>query len=506
MPIHGEGKIMSNYRNIDSLFTSGDMTTEKERKSKLIKRLHILLDICLTITAFVGSYFIRRDLLSSSFDGLSVNPNYYIVLLIIMIIWFVIFNYFNIYDTFTEKNFSGILIDLLKAAGTSLVFLIAILFILRITDVSRFLLTIFFITNLLLLVSAKYVLYRVLKNSLQSYQNIRNLLIVGGKNRAVGFIRLVMSSRKNYNIIGCLETDEDDIGKEVHMGVKVIGTIEDLKRIVVDEVVDEVVFAMPLKKIDNVDGYMILIEMLGKTARILPDWQIHSFVYQPGICSVGFDDFMGAPTMVLCPTSRNHHDLFIKMLLDYSVALIVTIGSLPLMIITGIMIKITSKGPIFFRQERMGLNGRRFRIYKFRTMVMDAERKLKDLKKSNEMDGPAFKIKNDPRIIPFIGSFLRKTSLDELPQVINILRGEMSLVGPRPPLPEEVNEYGIWQRRRLSMKPGLTCLWQIQPNRNEISFNKWMKMDLSYIDNWTLKLDFTILWKTALVVLAGYGR
>ncbi len=203
---------MSNL-NIESIFASGDMTTEKERKSRLIKRLHILLDICLTMTSFVGSYFIRRDLLSSSFDGLSVNPNYYIVLLIIIIIWFVIFNYFNIYDTFTEKKFTGILIDLLKAAVTSLVFLIAILFIFRITDVSRFLLTIFFIVNLLLLVSAKYILYRVLKNSLQSYQNIRNLLIVGGKNRAIGFIRLVLSGRKNFNIIGCLEMDENDIGK-----------------------------------------------------------------------------------------------------------------------------------------------------------------------------------------------------------------------------------------------------------------------------------------------------
>ncbi len=143
---------------------------------------------------------------------------------------------------------------------------------------------------------------------------------------------------------------------------------------------------------------MILIEMLGKTARILPDWQIHSFVYQPGICSVGFDDFMGAPTMVLCPTSRNHHDLFLKMLLDYTVAIAVTIISLPLMITTGVLIKMTSKGPVFFKQERMGLNGRRFHIYKFRTMIMDAEEKLKDLKNPMKWTGQRLKLKMIPAL------------------------------------------------------------------------------------------------------------
>lgn len=152
------------------------------------------------------------------------------------------------------------------------------------------------------------------------------------------------------------------------------------------------------------------------------------------------------------------------------------------------------------------MNGRRFMIYKFRSMPADAEARQREMKALNEADGPVFKIKNDPRIIPYIGKLLRKTSLDELPQLINVLRGEMSLVGPRPPIPAEVVEYDDWQRRRLSMKPGLTCLWQSASCRNEISFEDWMRMDLEYIDNWSLKLDFGILVKTAAVVLLGSGR
>jgi lipopolysaccharide/colanic/teichoic acid biosynthesis glycosyltransferase len=178
----------------------------------------------------------------------------------------------------------------------------------------------------------------------------------------------------------------------------------------------------------------------------------------------------------------------------------------PLFAIIAIAIKISSKGPVFYKQERSGLNGRTFMLYKFRTMAADADQKRKELEALNEADGPVFKINNDPRIIPVIGPLLRKTSLDELPQLLNIFRGEMSLVGPRPPIPAEVAQYKPWQRRRLSMKPGLTCIWQTSPNRNDISFNDWMKLDLEYIDNWSPMLDFKLLLKTAQVVLLGNGR
>jgi len=160
---------------------------------------------------------------------------------------------------------------------------------------------------------------------------------------------------------------------------------------------------------------------------------------------------------------------------------------------------------VIFSQERAGLNGRKFKVYKFRTMVADAEALRASLEDQNEMDGPAFKIDHDPRITR-IGRFLRKTSLDELPQLFNILKGDMSMVGPRPPIPTEVEQYLPCQRRRLSMKPGLTCIWQVASRRNDIPFEKWMKMDLKYIDNWCLLLDIKLLLRTITTVLLGSGK
>jgi exopolysaccharide biosynthesis polyprenyl glycosylphosphotransferase len=176
----------------------------------------------------------------------------------------------------------------------------------------------------------------------------------------------------------------------------------------------------------------------------------------------------------------------------------------PTLIVAAIAIKLTSPGPIFFMQERIGLNKRRFKIFKFRTMVPNAEKLMAKLEVHNEASGPVFKIKNDPRITP-IGKFLRKSSIDELPQLLNVLYGDMSLVGPRP-LPvrdyEGFNE--DWQRRRFSVKPGITCLWQVN-GRSGISFNQWMLLDLQYMDEWSLWLDFKILAKTVPAVFRGAG-
>jgi exopolysaccharide biosynthesis polyprenyl glycosylphosphotransferase len=196
--------------------------------------------------------------------------------------------------------------------------------------------------------------------------------------------------------------------------------------------------------------------------------------------------------------------MFIRRLLDIALASAILLSFGPLfMIPAAILIKLTSPGPILFKQLRCGLNGRQFVMYKFRSMIDNAEQLRVELETLNEMDGPVFKSSRDPRIT-FIGKILRRFSVDELPQVFNVLRGDMSLVGPRPPLPQEVARYERWHRRRLSMKPGMTCLWQIS-GRNEVSFEDWMKLDLTYIDNWSLLLDLKILLKTVPVVLMGRG-
>ncbi len=193
-----------------------------------------------------------------------------------------------------------------------------------------------------------------------------------------------------------------------------------------------------------------------------------------------------------------------KKLMDVNFSIILLLLLSPLMLIIALLIKLTSKGPVIYRQARVGLRGRQFDLYKFRTMITGADKIRTDLESKNEMDGPVFKIKDDPRITS-VGKFLRRTGFDELPQLINVLKGEMSLIGPRPPLKSETEQYKRWQLRRLSVKPGLSCFWQIIPDRNNVKFDKWMEMDLAYIDNWSPRLDFIILLKTIKTVFQRTG-
>jgi exopolysaccharide biosynthesis polyprenyl glycosylphosphotransferase len=204
-------------------------------------------------------------------------------------------------------------------------------------------------------------------------------------------------------------------------------------------------------------------------------------------------------------TQRNRLAFLWKTFMDFWISFAIIFLLSPFMLIIALMIKSTSKGPVIFKQERVGLRGRKFYIYKFRTMVANAEALKRKLMEQNESDGPTFKIKKDPRITP-VGRFLRKTGLDELPQLFNVLKGEMSLIGPRPPLPEEVEKYERWQLRRLSVKPGITCTWQIIPNRNDVIFEKWMRLDMQYIDNWSLKADFVLFFRTIISVFRAGGH
>jgi exopolysaccharide biosynthesis polyprenyl glycosylphosphotransferase len=202
-------------------------------------------------------------------------------------------------------------------------------------------------------------------------------------------------------------------------------------------------------------------------------------------------------------TPESEDLLLLKRVVDFVMALVFLVALSPLFLILAFLIKLTSRGPALYRQTRCGLGGRKFTVYKFRSMRADADLLRDELAALNEMDGPVFKIKNDPRCTA-VGSLMRKFSLDELPQLMNILKGDMAFVGPRPPLPEEVEKYERWQRRRLRMQPGLTCLWALE-GRNKLNFKRWMELDLEYIDNWSPSLDWKIILKTIPVVLLGRG-
>jgi lipopolysaccharide/colanic/teichoic acid biosynthesis glycosyltransferase len=192
-----------------------------------------------------------------------------------------------------------------------------------------------------------------------------------------------------------------------------------------------------------------------------------------------------------------------KRAFDLVVGLLVFVLVLPIFPLIALMIKLDSAGPVFYRQDRVGRGGRPFRFYKFRSMYREADRRLAELQHRNEQDGPVFKIKSDPRITP-VGQFLRRSSMDEIPQIINVLRGEMSIVGPRPPLPAEVARYLPWHRRRLDVKPGITCLWQIA-GRSQIGFDEWMRLDMQYLRTRGLRTDLAIFLKTLPAVMARRG-
>jgi len=280
--------------------------------------------------------------------------------------------------------------------------------------------------------------------------------------------------------------------------VPVLGSVSDIPEMLKKYVVDELIFAVSRKRLDELEKVFLLCEKQGIRTRVAVNFFPHM------ISKVHLDDFSGIPLLTFTTTPHNEFLLFAKRSFDIIVSSLLLVLLFPFVGLISLLIKMTSEGTVFFRQKRIGLNGRLFHLYKFRSMLKNAEELKKKIGHMNEMEGPVFKIKKDPRAT-LVGQFLRRTSLDELPQLFNVLRGDMSIIGPRPPLPGEVDQYEPWQRRRLSMKPGITCLWQVN-GRNKIrDFKKWMELDLQYIDNWSLKLDLKIFIKTIFVVLSGRG-
>ena len=277
--------------------------------------------------------------------------------------------------------------------------------------------------------------------------------------------------------------------------VPCLGKVQDLASVLTHNPVDEVFITLPIKSCyDQIETTVKICEEAGVAVSLSVD------LFERNIAQSG----IGSPSRITyscVPYPR--WKLGVKRVMDLTLALaVVFVLAIPMLFIAA-FIRLTSKGPVFFRQRRVGLNHKPFDMMKFRTMVENAEAMKSELEHLNEQKGPVFKMKKDPRITRF-GYFLRKYSLDELPQLFNILVGDMSLVGPRPPIPTEVAEYEWWQRRRLSMKPGLTCYWQVR-GRNRIGFEEWMRLDLAYIDNWSLTLDLKLLLETIPVVLKGSG-
>jgi exopolysaccharide biosynthesis polyprenyl glycosylphosphotransferase len=324
----------------------------------------------------------------------------------------------------------------------------------------------------------------------------RNILIVGCGEKAWDMGRMIARySDWGLNILGYIERNGEDLTSP---GIKVLGKISDIPQIVEENVVDELIFVGSRPSdLESLDEILAICTEQGIRTRVAID------IFPSKVSNLSMEFLENIPLLTFSTTPDHAFSLLVKRVMDIVGSLGLMVCLMPFMIAVGLLIKLTSKGPVIYRQVRCGLYGRKFVLYKFRSMREGAEDVLWEIKHLNEMDGPVFKMRNDPRVTP-LGRFLRKSSIDELPQFWNVLKGDMSLVGPRAPLPDEVREYSRWQRRRLSVKPGITCLWQVS-GRNEIDFHEWMKLDLHYIDNWSLLLDMKILLWTFPVVLLGKG-
>jgi exopolysaccharide biosynthesis polyprenyl glycosylphosphotransferase len=420
---------------------------------------------------------------------------------VILVVWPAIFSLFGLYQSQRLVSLRLEFFNVLKAVGFGTLLFAAMSFIFSRRNITPRTLLAFWIICSLVTFFARYFLQKILFHLRKHGRNLRHVVVVGNGVRGhVLASELTRRKETGYKLVGFVDDSPNVIDK--NQTSKIACKLDEFPDFLGKNVVDEVFITLPVKSYYNKISEVIqACEQQG----IPVHFPVNFFNNNNRRSKIKSVELDGAPFIV----HYTGHDLdlteiILKRLTDIVVASILIVLLLPLFIVIALLIKVSSKGPVFFIQERVGYNKRMFKLLKFRTMVQNAEKLQPGVEHLNEIDGPIFKIKNDPRITKF-GRFLRKTSLDELPQLINVLKGDMSLVGPRPLPLRDVQLFDAqWPKRRFSVRPGMTGLWQIN-GRSETKFDKLIKYDLEYIDNWSPWLDMKILLRTVPVVIGGIG-
>jgi exopolysaccharide biosynthesis polyprenyl glycosylphosphotransferase len=472
-------------------------------RARLVTRLYVVADLVATATAFYAAYVLRRfaapwvDPFDLIHRVLAPPGNYVPLLLAILGLWALIFRAHGLYGRRWARALHTEVSRIVRAIAIGGLVLAFVIFVAKLDWVSRPLVVGFLVLDVLFVMAGRRIVRAVALDSTST----RRVLVAGGQQEAFTAAADVDAHREwGLHVVGIV-TDGSWSAAPASSQHPVLGTYADIPDLVGgDLVVDEVLIAPSTGRLEDLralEGVLLQLQEIGVTTRLVVSFLPQSF------SDVSFDELGGLPLLRFSTAPKDELLLFVRRCADVLLAAsFVTLLS-PLFVAIAAGIKLTSRGPILFRQTRCGLHGRPFTFLKFRSMRTNAEALKPDLEPFNEMDGPAFKMINDPRVTPF-GRFLRRMSLDELPQLWNILKGDMSFVGPRPAVVEEVRQYAPWQRRRLTMRPGLTCLWQVS-GRNELTFEEWMRLDLEYIDNWSLWLDIKIAVMTIPAVLRGRG-
>lgn len=484
-----------------------------KRSEGFLRQLVLLIDVVAIVLAFLATHYVRDAI--HTFYRLDLIPgrevlspigsldSYLWLLLIIIPLWTGMLYLLGGYHELRIKAYRRMGWIVLKASALGLLGFGASVFVFKLHYVSRTFMALFFVVSFGLLALERAFLIACFHVVLRCGYFHRNLLIVGTGQRARALIKAVQSHTGwGLRVIGLLD---DDLKRAVRfvaehqvVGVAVLGTLAQLPSLLRQHVVDEVIFVVPRSWMSRIEPAVLECELAGVRATVAVD------LFNTRLARSHLADLNGIPLLSFDTTPIDEWQLALKRVLDVLVSGLGLLVLLLLFPIIAALIKATSPGPVFFRQVRSGLNGRQFMLYKFRSMVVDAETQQAKLQALNELNGPVFKLTNDPRLTP-VGRWLRKTSIDELPQLFNVLKGQMSLVGPRPLPTYEVARHEAWQRRRLSIPPGITGYWQVNGRNRVTDFDEWTRLDLEYIDRWSLALDMKILLKTIPAVLSGNG-
>lgn len=466
-------------------------------QAKLITRISFITNLAVTIAAFFMAYFVWR----SYQPNLQPIQHYAWILLVIVPVWLYLLGKYRIFSSLRFLQPFELCQRLVAVHFWGGITLAAVIFFVDRLTFSRGLFVTFLgcsFLSLIVLHLSRRLLFGVFR---RKGMNLRHLLIVrdGESDCSQRFVSLVEEHIDwGLRLEGFVQTNYSPSQEQIY-GYPVLGNIDNLLEVCKQHPVDEVVFCLPLARFAEVEEYVVALQEMGTTTRMVLD--LNEAGQSRRELSMFHDEL---PILTLHTKSFDAQQLFLKRVLDIAGALVGLVILGLMFPLVALAIKMDSKGPIFFGQKRIGMNGRIFKCWKFRSMYIDAEERKKELLDRNEMKGAIFKIANDPRITR-VGSFLRKSSLDEFPQFWNVFKGEMSLVGTRPPTPDEVAGYENWHRRRISIKPGITGLWQVSGGNRINDFDEIVRLDIRYIETWSLWLDLKILFRTCWVLVVGRG-
>ena len=475
-----------------------------EVRRRFLINLIKVFDLVLVILSFGGATLLAaysdKRFSIAEFLSVRVKLSNCVIFVAFLLVWHLLLCWYGLYRSKRVPAREADILGAMKAIAVSTACLAVGTVLFHLQLVTPRFLVLFWSFGTVLVTVSRVALRETLDQVLQRGRNLRYVLIVGTNSRAVDFAcRIKAEPESGYRVLGFADDESFAKGEFRKSGFPLVCRIEGLSEFLRRNVVDEVAMYLPLRSnYERASRIAAACEQNGILTRF--DGDIFGLKKaRPGVEELGGQSYVTSSTTV-----REWWPLTIKRALDIVFSILLLILFSPVLLAAAVLVYSTSNGPVFFLQERVGLNKRRFRMYKFRTMVFNAEKIMARLEKLNEAAGPVFKIKNDPRITT-VGRFLRRASVDELPQLLNVLKGDMSLVGPRPlPVRDYEGFSEDWQRRRFSVRPGITCLWQVA-GRSSIPFEQWMRLDLQYVDEWSLWLDLKILARTIPAVFRGVG-